>query len=207
VSGLPYWELGEDRPTWYLEESQPAVKQPRAPIFRTVSASPTLIERAVAEGTPSVLNMKFAVFDHWQEINDPYEGRFLERISRTAFAKSVRENLANVKALLSHGRDSSLGAIVLGRIEAITEEADAAVARVSLFPSVPPLLVDGLKAGVYGASFRGDPIKSHIVSRPGRSPHNPEGLPEVTRTEIRLKDVGPTASPAYAGTLATIGGT
>jgi len=206
VSARPTWELESSTPSWYLEpREEPGIRQTRAPIYREVSASPVVVERAaVAEG--SMLNIRFALFDRWTEINSPYEGRFLERIAAGAFAKSIKENLANIKAILSHGKDPSLGSTVLGKITAIEEEPDAAVARVSLFPSVPQLLIDGLKAGVYGASFRGDPIKSHVVKRPGKSDHNPEGLPEVTRTEIRLKDVGPTAFAAYGETSATIGG-
>jgi hypothetical protein len=66
------------------------------------------------------------------------------------------------------------------------------------------LLVEGLAAQQYGASFRGEPFKNHVENRPGRSAHNPRGIPEVTRQEIRLKDLGPTPFPAYAGTTAQI---
>ena len=81
---------------------------------------------------------------------------------------------------------------MLGKIEAIEEEPDSAIARVSLFPSVPQLLVEGLAVQQYGASFRGEPLKNHFEHRPERSDHNPQGIPEVTRLEIRLRDVGPT---------------
>jgi hypothetical protein len=113
--------------------------------------------------------------------------------------------LPNIKAILSHGKDLSLGETVLGKIETIREEEDRAVARVKLFPSVPALLLDGLKAGVYGASFRGASIKERVEYRPKRSTHNPEALPEVTRQEIKLRDVGPTAFAAYSETSARIG--
>lgn len=130
----------------------------------------------------------------------------MERIQRGAFAKSIRASLRNIRALLSHGKDRSLGETVLGKIESIEEAPDAAIARVELFPSVPALLVDGLKAEQYGASFRGSPIKSHIERRPPRSAHNPLGIPEVTRQEIRLRDIGPTPFAQYEGTTAQIQG-
>jgi excisionase family DNA binding protein len=178
--------------------------KPRPTIYRTVIPSPELIERTADEG--AILNLTFALFDRWQLIDNPLEGRFMERIQRGAFAKSIKENLRNVRAVLSHGKDPSLGNTVLGTIEAIEEGADGASARVSLFRSVPGLLLDGLKAGVYGASFRGDALKNHVERRPGRSTSNPEGLPQVTRLEIRLKDLGPTPFAAYQGTSAKVDG-
>ena len=105
-----------------------------------------------------------------------------------------------------HGKDPSLGPTVLGKIEEIREEADGAIARVNLFRAVPGLLLDGLRAGVYGASFRGEPIKSETNWHPGISRHNPEGIPEVTRLEIRLRDIGPTPFAAYEGTTAMVAG-
>jgi len=116
----------------------------------------------VREGTRrlSVLEMRFAIFNRWQEINSPSEGRFLERISPSAYRKSLKESFGNIRAILSQGKDPSLGSSVLGNIASIREEADRAVARVNLFRSVPGLLLDGFRAGVYGASFRGEPIKA-----------------------------------------------
>jgi len=202
----PSWQLGEEKPSWYLGDLREprTIKQTHGPIYRAVSPSPELIERTATEGAP-ILDITFAIFDRWQEIDSPTEGHFLERVARGAFAKSIRESLSNIKAILSHGKDASLGSTVLGTIESIREEEDRAVARVKLFPSVPALLLDGLKAGVYGASFRGASIKEKVEYKPKRSTHNPEALPEVTRQEIKLRDVGPTAFAAYSETSARIG--
>jgi phage head maturation protease len=164
-----------------------------------------LIERSAAEGA-LMMKITFALFDRWTEINSPTEGHFLERVAPGAFRKTIRENLSNIRAVLSHGKDPSLGNTVLGTIESIQEEPDGANARVSLFRSVPPLLLDGLRAGVYGASFRGASIKEKVDYRPALSAYNPEGLPEVTRQEIRLKDIGPTPFAAYPETSARLGG-
>jgi phage head maturation protease len=191
----------EPHEPWYLE---PSAARARATLYRTTVAVPELIERTATEGA-AVLDVKFAVFNKWTEITDSY-GSFLERILPGAFSKTIRENIANIRAILSHGKDPSMGQTVLGKIQTIREEADSAIARVNLFPSVPPLLVDGLRAGQYGASFRGDSIKTHVVERPPKSAHNPKGLLEVTHQEIRLKDVGPTTFPAYRETSSRIGG-
>jgi phage head maturation protease len=201
----PAWQLDDGKQSWWLESREPRIRQTRVPIYRAVILpAPELIERSATDGA-SILDVKFALFDRWQEIDNPVEGHFLERIAPGAFTKTIRENFANIRAILSHGKDRSLGETVLGKIESITEEADGANARVSLFRSVPGLLLDGLRAGVYGASFRGDPIKNHVVSRPARSDHNPKGLPEITRQEIRLRDIGPTPFAAYNETSSRIG--
>jgi len=171
-------------------------------IYRAVFPSLELIERA-EEDTPT-LTMRFALFNRWTEIDSPFEGHFMERVAPGAFSKSIKENLSNVRAILSHGKDPSLGQTVLGKIESIEEVPDGADSKVSLFRSLPGLLLDGLRAGVYGASFRGDPIKNDFNYKPGKSDHNPEGLPEVTRREIRLRDIGPTPFAAYAETTAMV---
>jgi phage head maturation protease len=200
----PAWQLRP--PVWQLtgraEYRPPPIKR-RPTIYRTVPPSPELVERATVEGG-TTLNMRFALFGVWTEIDNAREGHFLERISRGAFAKTIRENLRSVRAILSHGKDPSLGSTVLGKIRSIREEPDAAIATVDLFGGLPQLLRDGLEAGQYGSSWRGDAIKSSVDWHPERSPHNPQAIPEVTRTEIRLKDVGPTPFAAYADTTAEI---
>lgn len=202
------WALADlHRPRWELSSlraARPLARPRPATIYRTVAPSQQLLERtATADG--GVLNLTFALFDKWQLIDSPREGTFMERIARGAFRKTARENFTNIRAVLSHGSDPSLGNTVLGTIESISEEAAGASARVRLFPSVPGLLLDGLKAGVYGASFRGSAIKNHVEYRPRRSNFNPEGLPQITRQEIRLADVGPTPFAAYPGTSAKVG--
>ena len=200
----PYWQLGEEKPSWFLGDLHQRPRIERVPIIhRVVDAGPALIERSASEG--AVLNVAFAIFDRWTEINSPSEGHFLERVARGAFAKSIRENLRNIRAILSHGKDLSLRETVLGKIDSMREEEDRAVARVNLFPNVPPLLLDGLRADVYGASFRGASVKERVDYHPKRSDHNPEALPEITRTEIKLRDIGPTPFAAYAETSARIG--
>lgn len=171
-------------------------------IYRAAFPSLEVIERD-AEEAP-VLTMRFALFNRWTEIDSPFEGHFMERVAPGAFTKSIKENLSNVRAILSHGKDPSMGNTVLGKIESIEEGADGADGRVSLFRSLPGLLLDGLRAGVYGSSFRGNPVKSQFEYRPSPSAHNPDGLPEVTRQEIRLRDIGPTPFAAYAETTAMV---
>src|SRR6266496_349103 len=160
-----------------------------------------LIER---DGEAPRLLGKFAIFSRWQEIDNVAEGHFFERINPGAFRKTIRENVSAIKVLLSHGKDPSLGMTVLGKINLLREEDGDATYDVTLFRGVPQLLIDGLRAGVYGASFRGEAIKNAVKYRPERSDFNPSGLPEVTRQEIRLKDLGPTPFPQYAEATAVM---
>src|SRR5438034_10778689 len=127
MSAAPTWQLDGARPGWWLESREPRVLQAQALIYRAVAPAPELIERST--GGASVLGMKFALYGVWQEINSPAEGHFLERIQHGAFRKSINENLGAIRAVLSHGKDQSLGETVLGKIESITEEADGANAR------------------------------------------------------------------------------
>ena len=203
----PYWQLRRDEPPYWrladLRQGRRHQRKRRVEIYRALPASLELLERAGGAEAPSVLEMRFAIFNKWQEISDA-QGHYLERLSPGVFRKSLNERFAGIRAVLSHGKDPSLGATVLGKIKEIREEADGAIARVALFPSVPPLLLDGLRDGVYGASFRGESIKSETNWHPGISAHNPDGIPEVTRLEIRLRDVGPTPFAAYPDTTVMV---
>ncbi len=62
----------------------------------------------------------------------------------------------------------------------------------------------GLRAGVYGASFRFQTLREDIDQRPGTSAYNPEGLPQRTIQEARVMEFGPVTFPAYAGATAGV---
>lgn len=173
-------------------------------IYRAAFPSVEVIERDGPDAGP-LLRMDFAVFNVWSEIDSALEGHFFERVAPGAFTKTLKENLGRVRVLLSHGKDPSMGMTVLGKIERVDASgSDKATADVSLFRSVPQLLLDGLRAGVYGASFRGKPIKNKVEYTPARSDFNPDGLIEVTRTEVGLKDIGPTPFAQYQETTSTL---
>ena len=160
-----------------------------------------LIER---DGQPPRLVGAFALTDTPQEIDNVNEGHFIEKIAPGAFNKTVKESFKSIKVLVSHGKDPSLGATVIGRLNSIKEVGNQVVYDVGLYRSLPPLLMEGLRDGQYGASFRGEAIKNSVEYRPEPSDYNPKGLPEVTRKEIALKDIGPTPMPQYAETTAVV---
>jgi hypothetical protein len=47
-------------------------------------------------------------------------------------------------------------------------------------------------------------VKDELRPHPARSEHNPKGLPEVTVTEARVIEFGPTPFPAYKGASAGV---
>jgi hypothetical protein len=64
--------------------------------------------------------------------------------------------------------------------------------------------VPGLKAGLYRSSFTYEVLAEDFVKEPGKSAHNPDGLPELTIREVRCSELGPCLRPAYKGTSAGI---
>jgi HK97 family phage prohead protease len=171
-------------------------------IFRSFSI-PELV-RDVDDGVPR-LRGKFAIFNKWVEVDSALEGHFMERIAPGAFRKTVREAADRIKVLFSHGKDPYIGYHVLGNIEVLREDDDGMAYEVRLFDDdVTRRLMPGLQAGAYGASFRADALKNDEQYPPRRSDYNPKRLPEVTRSELKLKEFGPTPFPMYAEATAVV---
>ena len=170
------------------------------------AGSLALVESADDEvaGTGQTLTGTAAVFDEWQEVFDPIEGHILERISPRAFAKTLSENRGRVPILLDHGKHPQLGSMTLGTLRSVTADATGLRYVAELHRGLPELLREGLKSGQYGSSFRARAIKSVYNRRPAPSARNPEGIVEVTRTELQLKDISPTSVPAYRSTSARL---
>lgn len=169
-------------------------------IVRAVPAQQGMVLRA--DGDPSadampVLVSRFSPFNAWYEISSFWEGDFMERTVRGAFAKTIAERRDQIKILYDHGYDPSIGNKVLAAIDELTEDADSARGEGRLFDtSYNRDLLPGLIAGVYGSSFRFRVVKEEWNDEPGVSDHNPKGLPERTITEIKLFEFGPVTFPA-----------
>ena len=166
--------------------------------FEVVRAAPsaTRARRDDGGGMPG-LEVRFSAFGNWYEINSYFEGRFLERTERGAFAKTIAESRDRIKVLFDHGFDPQIGNKVLGAIKDLREDPDAAVGDVAMFDTTYNRdLLPGLEAGVYGSSMRMRVIKDEWNDEPGRSDYNPDGLPERTIKEVRLLEFGPVTFPA-----------
>jgi HK97 family phage prohead protease len=149
------------------------------------------------EGGMPTLISRFSPFDTWYEIDSYFEGRFLERTVKGAFKKTIREQRSSIKVLFDHGYDMQIGNKVLGAIDDLREDGDSAVGEVPLFDtSYNRDLLPGLEAGVYGSSFRFRVIRDEWNDEPGKSDHNPDGIPERTIKEVRLFEFGPVTFPA-----------
>jgi HK97 family phage prohead protease len=180
-------------------------RPPRDELFRAISPGIEFRDAdpdADGEDARPVLYGHFARFNEWTRIDSFWEGTFLERVAPGAFKKTMREQTPRV--LFNHGRDVTLGNTVLGDIEAMREDADGAYYEVRLFDGIPDLLLDGLRSGVYGASFRFRVMREELVQEPKPSDHNPEGLPERTIKEAQVFEFGPVTFPAYEGATAGV---
>jgi HK97 family phage prohead protease len=154
-------------------------------------------------GGPRRLAGHFAVFNEWTEINSRIEGHFMERIVPGAFAKTIRERGDRIKLLLEHGMHPQLGKSPIGKITLLKEDDTGGYFEAELFPSVPELVMEGLEAGEYGASFWFGILHANWEQRPPKSAHNPQGISEQSLTELMLKEFGPVTFPIYDS--ATVG--
>lgn len=161
-----------------------------------------------AEGTSTAPAMvgHFAVFNQWTEIDSYWEGQFLERFVPGAFKKTMVENRDRMRVLFQHGMDPQIGDKPLGAIDLLREDETGANYEVSLLDAsyVREDVLPGLRAGVYGASFRFASMREEWVEDPGVSEHNPKGLPERTIKEARVAEFGPVTFPAYDGASAGV---
>ena len=181
---------------------------PRENLFRAVYAinpvqtnlSPVQAVRARDddEGDGRTLELQWFVANRWTEIDSWFEGRFMERIAPGAATKTIRENRANMRILLQHGRDPQLGDKPIAPIDLVEENDLGGYAEGRLFDGLDPLVVEGLRAGVYGASFRFRVLRDEIVEEPEASEDNPNGLPERTIKEMAVQEFGPVTWGAYS---------
>src|SRR6266496_4382567 len=167
------------------------------PEFR---ALPQGYELRSEDGEMPTLVGNLAVFEQWTEIDTHREGHFLEQIAPGAFDKTISESRDKMRVLFQHGQDPQIGDKPHGPISSL-EANDRGVAY-----EVPLLdteynreLLPGLKAGLYGSSFRFEALRQSWNDKPKRSDYNPEALRERTVKEVRMPEFGPVTFPAYWG--------
>lgn len=165
-------------------------------------------ELAFREATDSGLGILYgyaAVFNQWREVNSPVKGNYLQRIAPGAFAETIEANLAHMKVILQHGEDPHVGYKPLGPISVLEEDDYGLRYEVQLLDvGYVRHLVPWLHTGLYGGSLSFEVTADDFTVRPGKSAHNPRGIPEQTVREIRVQEFGPVYPPAYAGTSAGI---
>lgn len=178
------------------------------PVADLVRAAPFIVGvRAEPEDAPAgepMLVGHFSRFDEWTEIDSFFEGRFMERVAPGAYKKTFREQGDKIRVLLEHGHDPQLGNKPIAEISELREDEHGAYYEARLLPGLPELVVEGLRAGQYGASFRFSVVRETFVQDPGVSDHNPLGLPERTLKEVRVAEFGPVTFGAYPGATAGV---
>lgn len=184
-------------------QAQEASAMPKVDLYRALPPTAAHFElRDEGADQPPTLFGYFARFNEWTEIDSWFEGRFMEQVAPGAFLDSFRERTP--KITFNHGRDPDLGDKLLGHPVTVREDDIGATYEAPLFPGVPQLIVDGLRAGAYGSSFRFGVDEEQIVQRPERSEHNPEGLPERTIIKASVPETGPVTFPAYVKATAGV---
>jgi HK97 family phage prohead protease len=155
-------------------------------------------------GMPTLIG-HVAPWDQWAEIDSLFEGHFLERFRKGAFARTISQQASRIKALFQHGMDPQVGDKPLGPFESLEEDAKGVRYEVPLLDtSYNRDLLPGLEAGLYGSSHRFSVVQEDWDWEPERSSYNPDGHPERTITEARLFELGPVTFPAYDGTAAGV---
>jgi len=177
---------------------------PRDDLVRAAFPAEFELRDTNEQGMPT-MDVGFARYGEWTEIDSVFEGNFVESIAPGAFTKTVKENLNGVRVLFNHGSDPSIGNKVLGPIEKIVDGKRGPTGIVPLLDtSYNRDLLPGLRAGVYGASFRFRVMREEFNQDAQRSDYNPKGLPERTIQEAQLLEFGPVTFPAYAGATAGV---
>lgn len=145
--------------------------------------------------------------DVWYEIDSLWEGRFMERVGKGAHAKTIKADRDRMRVLYDHGMDPHLGNKPLGPIEVLEERDEGPWYEVPLLdtdynrdftlPALQGRTMDGRTFGSQlGASFRFYVDADEWDNDPGRSDHNPDGIPERTITRVHVLEFGPVTFPA-----------
>ena len=110
-----------------------------------------------------------------------------------------------MRILFQHGRDAQIGDKPLAAIEELGEDERGGYYAGRLFDTAYNRdLIPGLKAGVYGASFRFGVRREEFDRNAKKSDYNPHGLPERTIREAVLMEFGPVTFPAYDSATAGV---
>lgn len=167
------------------------------------AAEPAAMSFREDAGDHPVLEGRMMPYDEWTEVNSSVEGHFMERFVPGALAKTISERAARIRALFEHGR-GFLHSQPIAEIEEMRDEPDGAYYRAGLLEGLPPLLVAGLRRGLYGSSIRFRALQGDKVRRPKASDHNPERLPEHTIREAQIMEFSVVTFPQYAGATASV---
>lgn len=142
-----------------------------------------------------------AVFDTPTYINDEF-GEYEEVIAKTAFNRTLAHGISRIAVFYHHGMTlygtpSDLGSVPIGHPQDVRVD-NKGLFTVTRFnkTDLADSVLEAIRNGdIRGYSFRGAIYQSTPNKMPRRKPGQP--MPRVTRTELGLREYGPTPTPAY----------
>jgi len=182
--------------------------------FRTYELEDIHIVRsAQGDSTGRLVEAYAAVFNQPAEIHD-HEGHYIEQIDGSAFNKAVadasrsRAGFGKVKVMYNHGMTihgtpSERGSMPIGTPVEIRPEARGllTLTRYSETPFADEVLENIRNGSITAQSFTGRIVRSDPSLRRGdrHRPDSAGNLRTVRRTELGLREYGPTPFEAYTG--------
>lgn len=141
-----------------------------------------------------------AVFNTPAEIRDG-DGHYTEILAPGAFTRSVADHGSGARPLgvfYNHARDiygtpDGALSIPIGVPEVVVED-DTGVFTATRYLDTP--LADAVLAGIKAGAIKGQSFSGRFL-KTKRTPGVRGGLPTFTRTEVAMKEYGPTVYPAY----------
>jgi len=181
------------------DDKQPASRG-ESLYFRTYELEDIHIVRAgQGDSTGRLVEAYATAFDSPAEIQD-FEGHYIEEIDPAAFNKVLadigrsRAGFGKVKVMYNHGMT------IHGTPSERGSMPIATPVDYSDTPFADEVLENIRNGSITAQSFTGRIVRSDPQLRPGDR-HRPRGgqLPRVRRTELGLKEFGPTPFEAYSG--------
>jgi HK97 family phage prohead protease len=192
-------------PTDWEEQQENSAEPPRDELYRALDASDALELRSTEESPMPILCGHFSVFNTWAEIRSKSEGHFMEQVAPGAFARTITQNRDRMRVMVDHGQHPRFGTSPLGPLTELREDDTGGYYEVPLLDTTYNRdLVPALEAGLYGSSFRFSVLREKFNKSPRASDANPDGLPERTILEARVRELGPVAFPAYGEATAGV---
>lgn len=132
------------------------------------------------------------------EIRDKH-GHYWEEINRTSFNRTLSHGISRVQVFYNHGYDLTgrpniLGAVPIASPTSIKPDGRGllTIARYN-----DGEVADAVLAAWEGGQIRGQSFSGKVLQ--DRKLGQREGLDHIERTELGLREFGPTHSPAYEG--------
>ena len=196
-----------------MDKPAPAASRAEPVYFRTYELEDIHIVRtAQGDSTGRLVEAYATAFNAPAEIMD-FEGHYIEEIDPAAFNKVLadigrsRAGFGKVKVMYNHGMTihgtpSERGSMPIATPVEIRPEARGllTLARYSDTPFADEVLENIRNGSITAQSFTGRIVRSDPQLRRGDK-HRPRGsqLTRVRRTELGLKEFGPTPFEAYSG--------